>query len=82
VSPTLPEPVAAFARQLAALRGTAAVVFGGSRATGTHRPDSDWDLGVYYRASERPLDPGGVRAVEATAAAVSAALGVAPLAAR
>ncbi|KWT60786.1 DNA polymerase subunit beta [Streptomyces albus subsp. albus] len=25
------------------------VTLGGSRARGTHRPDSDWDLGVYYR---------------------------------
>jgi predicted nucleotidyltransferase len=35
-----------------------AVVLGGSRANDTHRPDSDWDLGVYYRGT---LDPGDVR---------------------
>lgn len=35
-----------------------AVVLGGSRATGTHRPDSDWDLGLYYRGR---FDPAGVR---------------------
>ncbi|MFF8918724.1 nucleotidyltransferase domain-containing protein [Streptomyces sp. NPDC015032] len=34
---------------LTALPGIRAVVLGGSRARGTHRPDSDWDLGVYYR---------------------------------
>jgi predicted nucleotidyltransferase len=38
-----------------------AVVLGGSRATATHRPDSDWDLGVYYRGSQRPLDPADLR---------------------
>jgi predicted nucleotidyltransferase len=40
-----------------------AVALGGSRATGTHRPDSDWDLGVYFRASQRPLDAADVRAL-------------------
>jgi predicted nucleotidyltransferase len=35
-----------------------AVALGGSRAAGTHRPDSDWDLGVYYR---RAFDPSAVR---------------------
>jgi hypothetical protein len=63
VPPPLPEPVAALARELAALPGAAAVVLGGSRATGTHRPDSDWDLGVYYRASAHPLEPARVRAL-------------------
>jgi predicted nucleotidyltransferase len=29
--------------------GVVGVVLGGSRARGTHRPDSDWDLGLYYR---------------------------------
>ncbi|WP_030591669.1 nucleotidyltransferase domain-containing protein [Streptomyces rimosus] len=29
--------------------GVIGVTLGGSRARGTHRPDSDWDLGVYYR---------------------------------
>jgi predicted nucleotidyltransferase len=37
------------------------VVLGGSRATATHQPDSDWDLGVYYRGSRRALDPDDVR---------------------
>lgn len=39
------------------------MVLGGSRASGTHRPDSDWDLGVYYRRSQRTLDPEDLRAV-------------------
>jgi predicted nucleotidyltransferase len=35
--------------RLARLPGVVAVVLGGSRARGTHRPDSDWDVGLYYR---------------------------------
>jgi predicted nucleotidyltransferase len=57
----LPAPIAALAADLMALPGALAVVLGGSRATATHRPDSDWDLGVYYRGSARRLDPAGVR---------------------
>lgn len=41
--------VAAMAARLVRLPGIEAVALGGSRARGTHRPDSDWDLGVYYR---------------------------------
>ncbi|WP_393063769.1 nucleotidyltransferase domain-containing protein [Streptomyces sp. LN549] len=37
------------AQRLTAVPGVRAVVLGGSRARGTHRPDSDWDLGLYYR---------------------------------
>lgn len=59
----LPPHVAALAAELAALPGAVAVVLGGSRATATHRPDSDWDLGVYYRGSGRPLDPAALRAL-------------------
>lgn len=36
---------------LAELPGVVAVSLGGSRARGTERPDSDWDIGVYYRGS-------------------------------
>lgn len=36
-----------------------AVSLGGSRAQGTHRPDSDWDLAIYYRG---PFDPEVLRA--------------------
>ncbi|MFD4030683.1 nucleotidyltransferase domain-containing protein [Streptomyces sp. NPDC058637] len=43
--------VAAMASRLTAVSGVRAVVLGGSRARGTHRPDSDWDLGVYYRGT-------------------------------
>lgn len=35
--------------QLARLPGVRAVSLGGSRAEGTHRPDSDWDFALYYR---------------------------------
>lgn len=37
--------------KLTDLSGVVAVSLGGSRARGTHRPDSDWDVGVYYRGS-------------------------------
>jgi predicted nucleotidyltransferase len=59
--PQLPPHVAALAAELNDLPGAVAVVLGGSRATGTHRPDSDWDLGVYYRGSRRSLDPADLR---------------------
>lgn len=35
-----------------------AVNLGGSRARGTHRPDSDWDFGIYYRGH---FDPQALR---------------------
>jgi hypothetical protein len=35
--------------RLVSVDGVVAVVLGGSRARGTHRPDSDIDLGLYYR---------------------------------
>jgi predicted nucleotidyltransferase len=50
----------AVADRLAALPGVYAVTLGGSRAQGTHRADSDWDLGVYYR---RTFDPADLRAI-------------------
>ena len=37
--------------KLAELAGVVAVSLGGSRARGTHAPDSDWDIGLYYRSS-------------------------------
>ncbi len=37
------------ADRLGGLPGVQAVTLGGSRAEGTHRPDSDWDFSVYYR---------------------------------
>ncbi|AWN22643.1 nucleotidyltransferase [Deinococcus irradiatisoli] len=51
-SPALPDLPALTAR-LMALPGIVAVVLGGSRARGTATPESDLDLGLYYRA-----DPG------------------------
>ncbi|MFD3454641.1 nucleotidyltransferase domain-containing protein [Streptomyces sp. NPDC058691] len=44
-------PVAAMAEALSGVPGVVGVLLGGSRARGTHRPDSDWDLGVYYRGA-------------------------------
>ncbi|MEV7331806.1 nucleotidyltransferase domain-containing protein [Micromonospora sp. NPDC093244] len=49
--------------RLCAVRGVVAVTLGGSRARGEHRPDSDWDLGLYYRGE---LDVPALRAVAAT----------------
>ena len=46
------------ADHLAALPGVLAVTLGGSRATGTHGPASDWDFAVYYREH---FDPGDLR---------------------
>ncbi|MEU3659055.1 nucleotidyltransferase domain-containing protein [Streptomyces sp. NPDC032940] len=48
------------ADRLAALPTVRAVALGGSRAQGTHRPDSDWDLAVYYRGA---FDPDDLRAL-------------------
>lgn len=48
------------ADRLAALPAVRAVTLGGSRAQGTHAPDSDWDLAVYYRGG---FDPADLRAV-------------------
>ncbi|MQY23277.1 hypothetical protein NRB20_64040 [Nocardia sp. RB20] len=39
---------------LFALPGVTAVALGGSRAQGTARPDSDWDLAIYYRGTFAP----------------------------
>jgi hypothetical protein len=48
------------ASRLAGLRGVAAVSLGGSRASGTSRPDSDWDFAVYYRGRFDPDDLSGL----------------------
>lgn len=45
---------------LAALPGVQAVALGGSRASGTHHPGSDWDFAIYYRGE---FDPQDLRAV-------------------
>ncbi|MFF7895741.1 nucleotidyltransferase domain-containing protein [Streptomyces sp. NPDC007907] len=64
---TLPDPslpdrtfLAATADRLAALPAVEAVTLGGSRAQGIERPDSDWDLALYYRGA---FDPADLRAV-------------------
>jgi predicted nucleotidyltransferase len=76
VGASLTAPVAELAADLAGLPGVVAVVLGGSRAAGTHRPDSDWDLGLYYVEAVGPLI--GSRDVDA----IAELLGVEPLAAR
>ncbi|MEU7825893.1 nucleotidyltransferase domain-containing protein [Catellatospora sp. NPDC049133] len=53
------------AQRLVAVPGVEAVVLGGSRARGEHRPDSDTDLGLYYRG---PLDVDALRALAAEVA--------------
>jgi len=55
----------ALGEQLVAVDGVVAVVLGGSRARGTHRPDSDIDLGLYYRGA---LDVAALRAMAARVA--------------
>src|SRR5689334_5527503 len=47
-------------QRLAMLPHVQAVALGGSRATGTHGPDSDWDFAIYYRG---PFSPQDVRAL-------------------
>lgn len=42
--------------RLTDLAGVTAVSLGGSRAQGTHRPDSDWDFAIYYRGHFDPQD--------------------------
>ena len=48
------------ARRLGEVEGVEAVVLGGSRARGEARPDSDVDVGVYYRP-ESPPSVGALR---------------------
>lgn len=45
----LPSVVEGLVERLAAVEGVVAVALGGSYARGTQRPDSDVDLGLYYR---------------------------------
>ena len=46
--------------QLAGIPGVTAVALGGSRATGTHAPDTDWDFGMCYRGS---IDVSAIRSL-------------------
>jgi predicted nucleotidyltransferase len=50
--------VATLVEQVARVPGVKAVTLGGSRARGMARPDSDWDIGLYYRGS---IDTGAIR---------------------
>ncbi|WP_327150831.1 nucleotidyltransferase domain-containing protein [Nocardia sp. NBC_01329] len=50
------EFAASVADRLAALPNVVAVTLGGSRAQGTHAPDSDWDFALYYRDRFEPAD--------------------------
>jgi hypothetical protein len=56
----IPTPIQDLIEGLAAVAGVEAIAVGGSRAHGDARPDSDWDLGVYYRGD---FDPEDVRAL-------------------
>ncbi len=56
------ERLVEIANRLAEVGGVVGVCLGGSRATGTHRPDSDYDLGLYYRP---PLDTAALRLLAA-----------------
>jgi predicted nucleotidyltransferase len=49
------------ADSLYSLPGVEAVALGGSRAQGTSRPDSDWDVAVYYREG---FDPQEIRGLD------------------
>lgn len=57
--------IGTMAERLTGVPGVVGVMLGGSRARGTHRADSDWDLGVYYRG--RP-DVGALAALASEAA--------------
>lgn len=60
-----PPALESWAQRLVRVAGVEAVVLGGSRARRTHRPDSDVDIGLYYRsASSLDLDALGVLASE------------------
>ncbi|HET8913512.1 MAG TPA: nucleotidyltransferase domain-containing protein [Ktedonobacteraceae bacterium] len=48
--------------QLQPVRGLNAIVLGGSYASGTHQPDSDLDIGLYYYEKE-PLDTAHIRSI-------------------
>lgn len=47
------------AKRVESVVGVVGVVLGGSRARGTHHPDSDYDVGIYY-ADDNTLDIGAL----------------------
>jgi predicted nucleotidyltransferase len=55
--------IAHVTERLAGLPGVEAVALGGSRATETNRPDSDWDFSVYYWGYENTFAPDYLEAV-------------------
>lgn len=59
------------ADRIAGVRGIVGVVLGGSRARGEHQPDSDVDLGLYYRL---PLDIEALRSLAREVAGPAAQL--------
>lgn len=59
------------AEQLAAVEGVVGVLLGGSRARREHTPESDTDLGLYYR---RPLDTDALDALAKRVGGPSAAV--------
>jgi predicted nucleotidyltransferase len=61
--------LAEIAAEVARVPGVVGVMLGGSRARGTHTPESDTDLGLYYRA---PLDVDRLGAVARSFAGESA----------
>jgi hypothetical protein len=56
------ERLTEIADRLTEVDGVVGVCLGGSRASGTHGPDSDFDLGLYYRP---PLDIAALRLLAA-----------------
>jgi predicted nucleotidyltransferase len=54
-----PAFLAFMTQSLSGLPGVHAVMLGGSRASGNHHPDSDWDFSIYYR---NHFDVGLIRA--------------------
>lgn len=70
----MPPDLTALADRLVRVPGIVGVSLGGSRARGEHTPDSDVDLGLYYRA---PLDLDALQALADETADVPAGL-VAP----
>lgn len=60
-----PSPVARIVERLKEVEGLQALVLGGSYASGAQRPDSDIDIGLYYR-HDRPLDIDQIRAIAAS----------------
>jgi Nucleotidyltransferase domain/Domain of unknown function (DUF4037) len=61
-----PELIEQLVEKIKHVAGVQAIVLGGSWASGDQRPDSDIDIGLYYREN-RPLDIQHIRAIAAAA---------------